>query len=80
MIKHFFVFGCVASALAFNVGCAKQYEVITAPMQDNVEHYVMIQYTRTGGMKMWDCREKPDGERWDPTCVKVQMKSGERNN
>ena len=49
-------------------GCAKQYEIVTGPQQAEVGHYILMQYTRAGGIKLWDCREKPDGERWDPTC------------
>jgi hypothetical protein len=80
MFKYTCGFAGLATLLAFNVGCAKTYDVIAAPQQDNMEHYVVVQYTKAGGMKLWDCRELPDGERWDPTCVRVQMKTGEREN
>jgi len=72
-------FGFIVCGLVFG-GCVKHYEVVTAPAQEEMGHYILVQYTRAGGMKVWDCREKPDNERWDPTCVRVQMRSAERTN
>lgn len=70
----------IAMLVLGTAGCAKQYEIVTGPQQEDIGHYVLVQYTKAGGMKLWDCREKPDDDRWDPTCVRVQMRNAERQN
>lgn len=70
---------CVArvSLLVLLAGCAsKQYEVIMAPEQITPATFVIVEYAKLGGMRVWDCRELPDGETWEPTCVRVRMVSG----
>lgn len=68
----------VLTGLIGFTGCAKQYEVVTAPQQANLDSYVVVQYTNSGGMKIWDCRSEPDGRQWDPTCVRVRMNNAAR--
>lgn len=59
-------------------GCAKQYDIVTAPEQMDMNHYLMVQATKSGGMKVWDCLHSPDGTAWDPTCVRVRMQDSVR--
>lgn len=59
------------------VGCAKQYDIVMGP-QSTGENYVVVQYTNSGGMKLWDCRAEPDEATWDPTCVRVRMQNSAR--
>ncbi len=70
--------GCLLM-IVLMTGCPKQYEVVTAPQQADMETFVVIQATRFGGMKVWDCREKPSGEAWDPTCVRTRMRNSARD-
>lgn len=70
------LFGLVAVVCAS--GCVKQYDVVMAPEQARADDYVVVQYTRAGGIKLWDCRSEPDRQSWDPTCVRVRMQNSAR--
>lgn len=69
----------VAATLCLLAGCApKNYEVVMAPQQTATDAFVIVQYTKSGSMKIWDCREVPEGKAWNPTCVRVEMKNSVR--
>ncbi len=76
MLKIGLLFSITLVALT---GCAKQYDIVTAPEQASMGHYVLVQATKAGGMKLWDCQQMPDGQSWDPTCVRVRMQNSARD-
>jgi hypothetical protein len=67
-----------ALTLCLLTGCPKAYEITMAPQQTSTDSFVIVQYTKSGSMKIWDCREVPEGKAWNPTCVRVEMKNSVR--
>jgi len=55
-------------------GCAKQYSVTMGFQPPAEAHYVVIQAKPSGAMKVYDCLSSPDGNNWDPTCVRADMR------
>lgn len=56
-------------------GCAlKTYTVQLGDQPPEDAHYIIVQQG-AGMMKVYDCRSAPDGRDWEPTCVKVDMRS-----
>lgn len=71
-------FSIVSVILCLSACAPKNYEVIMAPQQVSTDSFVIVQYTKSGSMKIWDCREVPEGKAWNPTCVRVEMKNSVR--
>jgi len=67
------------SVFALSTGCVKRYDVVMAPEQVDTHDYVVVQTTKSGSIKLWDCRSEPDRAAWDPTCVRVRMQNSARD-
>ena len=54
-------------------GCMHSY--VLSMSDPNVDaHYVLVQ-SGAGTQKVYDCLSRPDGQTWNPTCVKADMRS-----
>lgn len=56
-------------------GCMRAYTVTMGPQPPETAHYVLVQTRGSGRMFVYDCLSKPDGEHWNPTCVRADMRS-----
>jgi hypothetical protein len=57
------------------VSCTKLYTVHMGAQPPEDAHYILVRTNSTGNMLVYDCLSKPDGESWEPTCVKADMRS-----
>lgn len=65
-----------AATLMTTTGCAKQY--VVAMRQSGVESgpdYILVQaHGPADRQRVYDCYSKPDGDVWNPTCVRVDLR------
>lgn len=64
-----------AATLMTTTGCAKQY--VVAMRQSGVEtgpDYILVQQRNGDHQHVYDCYSKPDGDVWNPTCVRVDFR------
>jgi hypothetical protein len=60
--------------LVSTTGCIRTYVVNMDEQPGGITgHYVVTQTRMNGNMKVYDCLSKPDGERWNPTCVRADL-------
>lgn len=64
--------GLLIGAWLCSSGCA--YYVVQMKVSEDPggPDYVIL---KNGDQKVYDCLSRPDGERWDPTCVKVKLQA-----
>lgn len=63
-------------ALVLLSACApKSYLVTMGAQPPEDAHYVVVRSVMGGSMVVYDCLSKPDGQRWEPTCVKAEVRS-----
>jgi hypothetical protein len=66
----------VAVLLATTLGCVRTYSVTpTGAYVEAIQaHYVIVQGGPSGKFKVFDCRASPDGEKYQPVCVQVDLR------
>jgi len=78
-IPHRLHLGFMVLLLGELTGCfPKLYDIQMAPDQTTTDSFIVVQTTKSGSLKLWDCREVPEGKAWNPTCVRVEMKNSVR--
>lgn len=64
------------AALAVLSACAPKSYVVNMGVQPPEDaHYVVVRSVMGGTMVVYDCLSKPDGQTWEPTCVKAEVRS-----
>jgi hypothetical protein len=61
-------------ALGLSAGCNRAYTVTVSPQASQSTNYVIVRTGKGGSEKVFDCRSYPDGQTYDPTCVRVKIK------